>query len=292
MASIATSSHLPALVEPRERDAIGHELTTTPHDLLALSLIGKQLRWAVVGPLLRPLHQQLDELVDAWRDLADVVAERAVAFRYVPDGQAPAVTAASEITPVAPTPIEDHALVRELTHRIAKVSERARTRMDRLRDIDAASQDLGIEVARKLEERQWMLRARWSAERDHDGSSGRQRARGVALRVLRLGDDECPRPLHALWHGRADRRACRLHTGTRRRRTLPDLRRRGDGAGEGPRLNRVPRRSVRTTRVGLAQTRCAHANRHSTHRREAIPRRGWARLLSTAAFLRVHPKCR
>jgi starvation-inducible DNA-binding protein len=163
MASIATSSHLPALVEPRERDAIGHELETTLHDLLALSLIGKQLHWAVVGPLLRPLHQQLDELVDAWRDLADVVAERAVALRYVPDGQAPAVTAASEITPVAPTPIEDHALVTELTHRIAKVSERARTRMDRLGDIDAASQDV-IEVVRKLEKRQWMLRAQLVGE--------------------------------------------------------------------------------------------------------------------------------
>ena len=106
-----------------------------------------------------PLRQQLDELVDAWRDLADVVAERAVALGYVPDGQAPAVIAGSEITPVAPTPIEDHALVRELTHRIAKVSERARTRMDRLGDIDVASQDVVIEVVRKLEEQQWMLRA-------------------------------------------------------------------------------------------------------------------------------------
>ena len=159
MASIATSSHLPALMQPHERDAIGHELETTLHDLVALSLIGKQLHWAVVGPLFRPLHQQLDELVDAWRDLADVVAERAVALRYVPDGQAPAVTAASEITPVAPTPIEDHALVTKLTHRVAKVSERPRTRMDRLGDIDAASQDVVIEVVRKLEERQWMLRA-------------------------------------------------------------------------------------------------------------------------------------
>jgi starvation-inducible DNA-binding protein len=39
------------------------------------------------------------------------------------------------------------------------VSERARTRMDRLGDIDAASQDVVIDVVRKLEEQQWMLRA-------------------------------------------------------------------------------------------------------------------------------------
>ena len=39
------------------------------------------------------------------------------------------------------------------------MSERARTRMDRLGDIDAVSQDVVIEVVRKLEEQQWMLRA-------------------------------------------------------------------------------------------------------------------------------------
>ena len=48
--------------------------------------------------------------------------------------------------------------MRELTDRIAKVSELARTRMDRLGEIDVASQDVLIEVVRKLEEQQWMLR--------------------------------------------------------------------------------------------------------------------------------------
>jgi DNA-binding ferritin-like protein len=32
------------------------------------------------------MHEQLDELVACWRDQADVVAERAVALGYVPDG--------------------------------------------------------------------------------------------------------------------------------------------------------------------------------------------------------------
>ena len=39
------------------------------------------------------------------------------------------------------------------------VSERARTRMDRLGQIDAVSQDVLIDVVRELEEQQWMLRA-------------------------------------------------------------------------------------------------------------------------------------
>jgi starvation-inducible DNA-binding protein len=159
MDSVATSSHLPALMEPHQREALGHELEATLHDLVTLSLIGKQLHWAVVGRHFRPLHQQLDELVDSWRALSDVVAERAVALGYVPDGQAQAVAAGAEIGPVARSSIEDHTVVWELTHRIAKVTELARTRMDRLGEIDLASQDVLIDVVRKLEEQQWMLRA-------------------------------------------------------------------------------------------------------------------------------------
>ena len=119
MASPATSSHLPALAEPHERAAIAHELQSTMQELVDLSLIGKQLHWAVVGHAFRPVHEQLDELVASWRDLADVVAERAVALGYVPDGQARAVAAGSPLSPVAAEAIESHAVVRAITDRIA-----------------------------------------------------------------------------------------------------------------------------------------------------------------------------
>ena len=89
----------------------GHDLEATLHELVDLSLIGKQLHWAVVGPLFRPLHLHLDELVDSWRELSDTVAERAVALGYVPDGQAQAVAAGSPLTPVAQGPVEDHAVI-------------------------------------------------------------------------------------------------------------------------------------------------------------------------------------
>jgi starvation-inducible DNA-binding protein len=159
MASVANSSHLPARAEPHEREAIGGELQPTLHDPVSLTLIGKQLHWAVVGPLFRSLHLELDELADSWHELADIVAERAVALGYVPDGQAAAVAAGSPVKPVSQGPIEDRAVGWELTNRIAQVSEFARARMDRLGEVDAASQDVLIDVVRKLEERQWMLRA-------------------------------------------------------------------------------------------------------------------------------------
>jgi starvation-inducible DNA-binding protein len=101
MASIATSTCLPAFGEPHEREAIGDELQATLLELVDLSLIGKQLRWSVFCRLFRPLRLFLDELVDSWRELADTAAERAVARDYIPDRQAGAVVARSQLTPVA-----------------------------------------------------------------------------------------------------------------------------------------------------------------------------------------------
>lgn len=160
--SVATSTHLPALENAHEREEAGHKLEVTMQELVDLSLIGKQLHWAVIGPLFRPLHLQLDELVDTWRELADTLAERAVALGHVPDGQAEAVAAGSRLIPVTQTALEDHVVVRELTHRIAAVSEAARSRLERLGEIDPASQDVLIEVLRALEKQLWMFRVQLS----------------------------------------------------------------------------------------------------------------------------------
>jgi starvation-inducible DNA-binding protein len=162
MASLASSAQLPSL-STHERDEVGRELQAVLVDLVDLSLLGKQLHWTVVGPHFRPLHLQLDELVDSWRALGDTVAERAVALGVIPDGQAGAVAAASEIAPVDRQALEDHVVVRELTHRVAEVSDRVRSRLERVGELDLASQDVLIEVLRALEEQQWMLRAQLGA---------------------------------------------------------------------------------------------------------------------------------
>jgi starvation-inducible DNA-binding protein len=117
MASTATSTclpYLPPLEVPHEREGLGRELEVVLHELVNLSLIGKQLHWVVFGPLSRRVHLQLVGLVDSWRGLADAVAERALALGFVPDGQAQAVAAGSQLNPVAQEPIEDRLVVREL----------------------------------------------------------------------------------------------------------------------------------------------------------------------------------
>jgi len=47
------------------------------------------------------------------------------------------------------------------------VAERARERVDRLSDLDAASQDAVIEVLRALERQLWMIRAQFVEEGRH-----------------------------------------------------------------------------------------------------------------------------
>src|SRR5215831_9501339 len=159
MASTIRSAQLPPLHEPHEREEVGRQLQALLVELIDLSLLGKQLHWTVAGALFRPLHLQLDELIDSWRELADTVAERAVAIGFIPDGQAGTVASHSAVEGVKRGVIEDRAVVRELTRRLAEGAERIRSRMDRLGELDAASQDVLVEVLRALEQQLWMIRA-------------------------------------------------------------------------------------------------------------------------------------
>ena len=158
MAASETTTNLPALGE-HAREEAGRLLQSTLVELIALSLIGKQLHWNIAGPGFRDLHLHLDELVDEWRESSDVVAERAVAIGFSPDGRAPAVIEESELEPVAPGPTTIPDAIRQLTHRVAEVDERVRERAERLADIDLTSQDVLIEVTRALEKQLWMIRS-------------------------------------------------------------------------------------------------------------------------------------
>jgi hypothetical protein len=65
------------------------------------------------------------------------------------------VAATRQLEPVERGPIADAELVRLLTHRLGEMAERARERMHRLGQLDAASHDAVIEVVRALEEQLW-----------------------------------------------------------------------------------------------------------------------------------------
>jgi starvation-inducible DNA-binding protein len=167
MTSSARASHFPALQEPHARDEVGRQLQALLVELLDLAALGKHLHWNVVGPQFRPLHVQLDELVDSWRDLADTVAERAAMLGVAPDGQSATVAAESPLRGVERGSLEDQVVVRELTDRLAEMAEHARERIDPMGELDAASQDVVIEVVRALEEQLWMVRVQAPATHEH-----------------------------------------------------------------------------------------------------------------------------
>jgi starvation-inducible DNA-binding protein len=156
--TVRDQAHLPG-IGSHERTEVGNQLQGMVVELVDLSLLGKQLHWSVVGPNFRPVHLHLDELVDSWRELADTVAERAVALGSFPDGQAATIAADSPIEGVQRGPIEDAALLGLLAGRLAEVAERARERATRVGELDPATEDVLIEVIRALEEQLWMVRA-------------------------------------------------------------------------------------------------------------------------------------
>src|SRR5579862_562568 len=152
------SAHLPALGE-HVRQEVGDRLQDTLVELVDLALVGKQLHWSIVGSRFNPLHQRLDELVDSWHEMADKVAERAVALGHFPDGQADAIVASGDRSPVATGPIDDEAVLREVAERVQYMTEQIRERMDRIGELDLVTQDLLIGIVAELEEQLWMTRS-------------------------------------------------------------------------------------------------------------------------------------
>jgi starvation-inducible DNA-binding protein len=156
--SVANSVQLPPLDNPNERAAIGAELQVVLQDLIDLSLIGKQLHWSVVGMSAHSVHLFLDELVDEWRELADVVAERAVTLGHIPNGQSAAVSSGSRVDAVDVRSLPDHSVVWELGRRVAAVAERIRARLEPIGNADLVTQDVLIKVVGTLEKQQWLTR--------------------------------------------------------------------------------------------------------------------------------------
>ena len=148
--------HIPLTAERR---AVAVELQGALVDLLDLTLIGKHAHWNVEGRLFRSVHQELDELVDAWRRLADDVAERAVTIGASPDGQAETIAGATELEALPSGHLSDRQVLKAIADRLSDATSRARERIDRVAVEDPVSCDLLVQVAATLEKQLWMVRA-------------------------------------------------------------------------------------------------------------------------------------
>ena len=152
-----SQDHHPTL-RHADREALGAELQGVLTVLIDLSLLGKQAHWNVIGPNFRPLHLQLDEMIDAWRSASDAVAERSVALGHAPDGRAATVAARSELATLPEGPLADRDVVASFTRLLTDAVGAIRNRMDRIEDVDTVTADLLHGVVAGLEENLWMVR--------------------------------------------------------------------------------------------------------------------------------------
>ncbi|TDD69442.1 DNA starvation/stationary phase protection protein [Jiangella aurantiaca] len=130
-------------------------------DLVDLSLAGKQAHWNVTGPRFRTIHFQLDEVVDAARKHADIVAERSATIGSPPDGRAETVAGDSQLPRQQPGWVRDDDVVATFIGLYDGVIARMRQRAHDVERADPVSNNILLDVIEELEKQYWM----WQAER-------------------------------------------------------------------------------------------------------------------------------
>jgi starvation-inducible DNA-binding protein len=145
----------------KERETVGAELQGMLVDLVDLVLVGKQAHWNVEEPHFSSLHNLLDEFVDAWCELEDDVAERAVAIGLAPDGRPETLAESSKMESLSAGPLKHDEVVRAIADRLGHVIARTRARMQGLAFLDPVTEDLLIQVAATLKKQLSMVRVQY-----------------------------------------------------------------------------------------------------------------------------------
>lgn len=130
-------------------------------DLIDLSLAGKQAHWNVTGPRFRTIHFQLDEVVDAARKHADIVAERSATIGSPADGRAETIAHDSQLPRLDAGWVRDDDVVTTFIGLYDGVIGRMRQRAHDVEQADPVSNNILLDVVEELEKQYWM----WQAER-------------------------------------------------------------------------------------------------------------------------------
>ena len=126
-------------------------------DLTALAVDGKQAHWHVRGANFQAVHELLDEVVEHAQDYADTAAERVVALGLPLDVRIQTVGAKATNPQLSVGFQQSDTVIAEVIASIDATLVTVRTAIDELGELDAASQDVAIEIARGLEKDRWFL---------------------------------------------------------------------------------------------------------------------------------------
>ncbi|CAN5252172.1 DNA starvation/stationary phase protection protein Dps [soil metagenome] len=142
--------------------AVAQFLGPVVTDLTALYVDGKQAHWHVRGTNFQAIHELLDSVVDHARDYADTAAERVVALGLPLDVRIQSVAEKTTTPKLAAGFQQSDAIIAQVIAEIDATLVTVRTAIDELGELDAASQDVAIEIARGLEKDRWFLFAHLS----------------------------------------------------------------------------------------------------------------------------------
>ena len=150
--------------DPDVTSGVAQFLGPVVTDLTALSVDGKQAHWHVRGANFQAVHELLDVIVDHARDWADTAAERVVALGLPIDARIQTV-GGKTTTPVMTAGFQQSdAVIAEVIAAIDATLVTVRTAVTELAELDPASQDVVVEIARGLEKDRWFLFAHIAAK--------------------------------------------------------------------------------------------------------------------------------
>lgn len=156
--SIPTSA-----VDPDVTAGVAQFLEPMVIDLEAMVVDTKQAHWHVRGANFIGVHELLDTIVAHVQDYADLAAERVVALGLPIDSRIQTVAAKTTVPPLSAGFQQSDVVVAEVIAQIDATLKSVRTAIDELGELDAASQDIAIEIARGLEKDRWFLFAHVAA---------------------------------------------------------------------------------------------------------------------------------
>jgi starvation-inducible DNA-binding protein len=126
-------------------------------DLIDVALTAKQAHWNITGRHFRPLHEQLDEVVEVMREHSDSVAERAVAVGLNPDGRASTVAECTRLPQLESGYLQEDKVIATFTDILGQAVQRFRARIADTEKADPVTQDLLLEITADLEKHHWMF---------------------------------------------------------------------------------------------------------------------------------------
>ena len=144
-------------IDPDVTSGVAQFLEPVVIDLEAMVVDAKQAHWHVRGHNFQAIHELLDQVQAHVQDYADTAAERVVALGLPIDARIATVAAKTTVPPLSAGFQQSDTTVAEVIAQIDATLKSVRTAIDELGELDAASQDVVIEIARGLEKDRWFL---------------------------------------------------------------------------------------------------------------------------------------